>query len=198
MVYSNYQTSRSREISFMEFENNKDLREGYLMKNVNSSSNKETLNTKNKVSMPSIGEKAKAVMNSIATQMAPDSTFQSSEWNNLSVGALVHLGMKKRSLNDHSITPYPVAWRVLEIDSEHNKALLISDKALDLYADDDKKDEKKILDYSDITNARIFKGRQFGIQSPVIGYTHGDTEYFIRCLGIFTAPKKISSTSKFN
>jgi hypothetical protein len=62
----------------------------------------------------------------------------------------------------------------------------------------DKKDDKKILDYSDITNVRVFKGRQFGIHSPVIGYTHGDTEYFIRCLGIFTAPKKISSTSKFN
>lgn len=62
----------------------------------------------------------------------------------------------------------------------------------------DKKDEKKILDYSDIVNARVFKGRQFGIQSPVIGYTYGETEYFIRCLGIFTAPKKTSSTSKFN
>jgi hypothetical protein len=62
----------------------------------------------------------------------------------------------------------------------------------------DKKDEKKILDQPDITNARVFKGRQFGIHSPVIGYTHGDTEYFIRCLGIFIAPKKINSTSKFN
>lgn len=113
------------------------------MKNVNSCNNKETLNMKNDVSMPSTGEKAKAFMNGIATQMAPDSTFQSSEWNNLNVGSLVHLGMKKRPHNDHSITPYPVAWRVLEIDSEHNKALLISDKALDFYADDDKKDEKK-------------------------------------------------------
>ncbi len=62
----------------------------------------------------------------------------------------------------------------------------------------DKEDEKKILDYPEITNARVFMGRQFGIQSPVIGYTYGDTEYFIRCLGIFNAPKKISSTSKFN
>lgn len=62
----------------------------------------------------------------------------------------------------------------------------------------DKKDEKKILDYPEIVNARVFNGRQFGIQSPVIGYTYGDTEYFIRCLGIFNAPKKISSTSKFN
>jgi len=62
----------------------------------------------------------------------------------------------------------------------------------------DKKDEKKILDYPEIVNARVFNGRQFGIQSPVIGYTYDDTEYFIRCLGIFNAPKKISSTSKFN